>query len=464
VRHVVRLFGALLLAMWVVAAPAYAQTTDWQELRTQRFAILYTPDKQGMAQQYARFVDGLYDEVAAIFGHRTATPVTLRLYPTLNSYYDANPLARGLTGVVAHADYRRHEVVVILDQTAQQTPDEVQNNVRHEMTHIVASDLSESRLNVMFQEGLAQYIEHPSRELENKIVLLRSVLAANGLLSWSDMNDRDTFYRSASISYPESLSIVAFLVDRYSFAKVRELLTVTASSSGYRSALERTFGVSPDQLEKEWHNWLPGYLAGGYKHNALVSYDLSKAQALLAAGRYADAQHELETAVEWLRSANQPQVLQQAEALLEQSLAAQHAESVAEQARAALESADFARAQELTAQAQQAYATVGDTRQNAVLQEYAARAARGLAAESTLQTAQQLSTTWHVLQARALADQAAADFAAIGATRRVAEAQAVRNMLDQRQSLAGIVLLALGAAGVVVSAVRSLTMREAEAW
>ncbi len=463
-RHVVRLIGAMFLAMWFAAAPAYAQTTDWQELRTQRFAILYTPDQQVTARQYAQFVDGLYDEVSAVFGHRTATPVTLRLYPTLNSYYDANPLARGLTGVVAHADYRRHEVVVILDQTTQQTPDEVQNNIRHEMTHIVASDLSESRLNVMFQEGLAQYIEHPSPELESKMSLLRSVVAGNGLLNWSDMNDRDTFYRLARVSYPESLSIVAFLVDRYSFTKVREMLTVTAKSSGYRSALDRTFGVSPDQLEKEWQSWSPSYLAGGYKHNALVSYNLSKAQSLLAEGRYADAQHELETAVEWLRTANQPQVLQQAEALLEQSLAAQHAEAVAGQARAALESADFARAQELTAQAQQAYTAVGDPRQDAVLQEYAARAARGLAAESTLETAQQLSTTWHVFQARALADQAAADFAAVGATKRVAEARAVRDMLDQRQSLVGIVLLALGAAGVVVSAVRSLTMREAEAW
>lgn len=463
-RHMVRLVGALFLVMWYVAAPAYAQTTDWQELRTQRFAILYTPDKQAVAQDYGHFVDGLYDEVAAVFGHRTATPVTLRLYPTLNSYYDANPLARGLTGVVAHADYRRHEVVVILEQTAQQTPDEVQNNVRHELTHIVASDLSESRLNVMFQEGLAQYVEHPSRELETKIAFLRSVVAGNGLLNWSDMNDRDAFYRQARVSYPESLSIVAFLADRYSFAKVRELLTVTARSSGYRSALERTFGVSPDQLEKEWQNWLPGYLAEDYKHNVLISYDLSKAQVLLAAGRYADAQHELETAVEWLRAANQPDVLQQAQALLERSLAAQQAESIAGQARAALESADFARARELAMQAQQAYAAVGDGRQDAVLQEYVSRAARGLEAEGTLQNAQQLSTTWRFPQARALADQAASEFASIGATQRVADARAVRAVLDQRQSLAGIVLLALGAAGVVVSAVRRLTMREAEAW
>ena len=463
-RHIVRLIGALFLVMWYMVAPAYAQTTDWQELRTQRFAILYTPDKQAVAQQYGQFVDGLYDEVAAVFGQRTATPVTLRLYPTLNSYYDANPLARGLTGVVAHADYRRNEVVVILDQTAQQTPDEVQNNIRHEMTHIVASDLSESRLNVMFQEGLAQYVERPSRELEAKIVLLRSVLAANGLLNWSDMNDRDTFYRLARVSYPESLSIVAFLVDRYSFAKVRELLTVTAKSSGYRSALERAFGVSPDQLEQEWQNWLPSYLAGDYKRNALISYDFSKAQSLLAAGRYADAQRELETAVEWLRTANQPLVLQQAQELLERSLAAQQAEAVAGQARAALEAADFARAQKLAVQAQQAYAAVGDTRQDAVLQEYVSRAARGLEAESTLQTAQQLSTTWRFPQARALADQAAAQFASIGATQRVADARAVRAVLDQRQSLVGIALLALGAAGVVVSAVRRMTVREAEAW
>ena len=85
------------------------------------------------------------------------------------------------------------------------------------------------------------------------------------------------------------------------FAKLREFLAVTARSSGYRSALERVYGVSPAALESEWLDWLQGYLDGGYRRSALETYDLGYAESLLAGGNYAAAQEELTKALEWLR-------------------------------------------------------------------------------------------------------------------------------------------------------------------
>jgi hypothetical protein len=301
-RRAIGLLTALLIALALVPGVARAQESDWRERRTERFAILYIDGDEPTAERYAGFVDGIYDEVAAIFGHQTATPVTLRLYPTLELYQQINPLARGMQGIVAHADYRRHEVVVVLPQTAQQTPEEVQNNIRHELTHIVAAELSDDRLNVGFQEGLAQYVERPAPELETRIKLLQRAADRDLLLAWSELDDRDTVYRSPEVSYPESMSIVAFLIERYSFAKLLDFLTIAARSSGYRSALERAFAATPDELERQWRAWLPSYLAGGYKRNALSAYDLSGAEALLRQGRYADAKADLETAIEWLRT------------------------------------------------------------------------------------------------------------------------------------------------------------------
>src|SRR5262249_4931080 len=328
---------------------------------------------QATAERYAGFVDAIYDEVAAIFGHRTATPVTLRLYPSVARYQEANPLARGLSGVVAHADFRRHELVVVLPQTQTQTPEEVKNNVRHELTHLVAAELSDDRLNVGFQEGLAQYVERPAPELEERVKLLQRVFDQDRLLPWSDLDNRDTVYQNAEVSYPESLSIVAFLVERYSFAKIREFLTITARSSGYRSALERTYAATPDDLEQRWRAWLPSYMAGGYKRNALTAYDLTGAEALLRQGRYAEAKTELQTAIEWLRTTEQSDVLQQAEELLVRGEAGLHAEALASDARAALEGGDYDRAAGLVLEAQRAYADLRDTRQDAVLAAYAQR-------------------------------------------------------------------------------------------
>jgi hypothetical protein len=459
-----RLLAILSVVLLLVPGIAAAQESDWRERPTEHFAILYIDGDQATSERYAGFVDAIYDEVSAIFGHRTATPITLRLYPSLARYQEANPLARGLTGVVAHADFRRHELVVVLPQTESQTPEEVKNNIRHELTHLVAAELSNDRLNVGFQEGLAQYVERPAPELETRIKLLQRAFDQDRLLPWSDLDDRDMVYQNADVSYPESLSVAAFLVDRSTFAKMREFLTITARSSGYRSALERTYAATPDALEREWRAWLPSYLAGGYKRNALTAYDLTGAEALLRQGRYAEAKTELQTAIEWLRTTEQSDVLQQAEELLTRGEAGLRAEALAGDARAALEAGDYDRAAVAVLQAQRAYADLGDTRQSAVLAAYAQRVERGRQASASLQQALDLARSLRYPQARAIADQAAAAYLSLGDRTRAEQALALRAFLDQRQTLLGAALLLLGLAGAAASAVRRLTVREAEAW
>jgi len=311
---------------------------------------------------------------------------------------------------------------------------------------------------------LAQYAERPAPELETRIALLQRAFDADQLLRWSDLDDRDMVYSNPEVGYPESLSMVAFLIERYSFPKMREFLTVAARSSGYRSALERTYNVTPDELERQWRDWLPGYLSGGYKRNALSAYDLSGAEAMLRQGRYADAKADLETAIEWLRTTEQTAVLQQAEDLLARSEDGLRADQLAQGARAALEAADYDRAAELVAQARQAYAALEDSRQTSVLALYAERAERGRAAADALNNAQALARSLRYPQARAAADQAAAAYMALGDRAHADQALQLRAFLDQRQTWLGAALLLFGILGVAGSAVRRMTVREAEAW
>ena len=104
-RGLLRLSSALILLLLLWPGAALAQSSDWRERRTERFAILYDAGDQATADRYAGFVDTIYDEISAIFGHQTKTPVTLRLYPSLERYQAVNPLARSMSGIVAHADY-----------------------------------------------------------------------------------------------------------------------------------------------------------------------------------------------------------------------------------------------------------------------------------------------------------------------------------------------------------------------
>lgn len=460
------ILGALLLAPGAAAAQG---GVDWRERPTASFTILHGAGDgdAAEAERYAGFVDEVYEELAAAFGFRTATPLTLRLYPTSEDYYLVNPAARNVPGVVAHADFRRRELVVIVERTLQQSEEEVRNNVRHELAHIVAADLSGNRLNTGFQEGVAQYMERPSGELERRVQSLRLARDQGQLLPWSAFDDRGQVYGAPEVSYPQSLSVVAFLVDRDGFGRLREFLAVTARSSGYRSALERAYGASPAALEAEWLDWLPAYLEGDYRRSALETYDLAYAQELVAGGNYAAAQEELAKAVEWLRKQDGTEAaegLGAAEALLARSEDGLRGERMAEGAREALARADYPKALEYIDAARTVYGRLDDTRQDAVLVQYEERARRGLQATARLEQADALARELRYPQARAVADAAAAEFAALGDEGRRDNALSLRATLDARQRILGLGLVVLGVVGVGASLLGQLFRRPAEVW
>lgn len=460
------LFIALAVA-FLAPGNASAQAGEWRERDTTTFTILYTVGEEAEAGRYAGFVDTIYDEVATSFSYRPPPPLSLRLFPTSQDYYQVNPAARAIPGIVAHADFRRRELVVIVERTRQQSEEEILNNVRHELTHIIAADMSENRLNTGFQEGVAQYLEHSAPESDSKIAALRLAADQGRLMPWSAFDDRDTIYGTPEVSYPQSLSVVAFLIDRSGFAKLREFLTISARSSGYRSALERTYGVSVTDLETAWQQWLPSYLAGGYKGNVLGQYDLSYARGLLEQGNYPAAVSELDHAIAWVaaHADTQPgEVATQAKELKAQAEMGVRATQIAEDARSALERGDYPRAQQLISQARLAFVEIGDTRQNAALDAYAQRVQRGITASEQLARANDLANNLRFTQARSAVDVAAQEFAALGDTQRMEKARSMRGNLDSYQRLTGAVLLVAGLVGVLLSLIGRSFQRPAEMW
>lgn len=457
------LVGWLVLA-FVLPDAARAQSGTWLEYPTAYFTILYTPGDEETAAAYAGFVDPIYEEITAFFDQRTEPPINLQLYPTFESYYEVNPTARDMPGVVAHADFRRRSVAVVLPQTEQQTPQEIENNIRHELTHIIASELSSNRLNTGFQEGIAQYMELPTPELDRKLELLRRAYDEGRLMSWSDFEDRDKIYGEPQNGYPQSLSVATFLIDTYGFDRFRTFLLNTGESSGYRSALQTTYGRPPSELESLWRAWIPSFLDGSSQGNTAANYDLDYPRELVATGRYAEAQTELEQSIAWLQTTPQEDLLREAEALLARSQAGVEAEAQAAGAHTALLAADYARARQLVAEAQAAYAALGDTRQEQVLAVYAARIERGLRANQQLATAQQLVGDLRFPEARAAADAAASEFARLGDASGMDDALGLRHSLDGAQRLIGLTLLAVGLIGVVMSLWGRWSLREPEIW
>ncbi len=448
------IFSALLIARVALAQPT------WVEQRTAYFRIVYTPDDVAIATEYATIIDRLYDEFSTTFAFRPATPLTLRLYPTSEAYFAANPTARAVPGVIAHADFRRREVVVIVERARLQDQAGQENNLRHELTHIFAADLSAGKLNVGLQEGIAQYMELPGPDRDSKMAVLRTLTERGDLWSWATLDDRNAIYGQPDVSYPQTWSIVAFLIERDGFDRFRQFLATLAQSSGYRSAMVTVYGVSATTLEAEWRAWLPGFLQIDAQQMTPAVIDLQPIRSLLTAGDYEAVLRELDRLEPIADEATQSAIT----ALQTQAQTGLRANQLTSAARVALLNGEYDQAERLIGQAEQAYREINDHRQTAVLAEYRARVARGLQASERLRQAYEQARTFDLIGAQTNAETAAREFAALGDNLRRDNALALRQQLARQQQSIAIALLFFGAAGIAFRFISRQLMPVARPW
>ena len=358
---------------------------DWGELKTDNFVIVYAESVAGLsiftckcgideARFYANFADDVYDDLVTIFGVELDTPINLRLFPTEESYFQVNPLAEQITGVVAHALNNREEIAIALPRTEPLTDEEIVNNVRHELTHFFASLLSDGNLTTGFQEGIAQYLEEPTETAQYDPTILQQALEQGRLLPWATIDQPGQVWRDPQVAYPQALSMAAFLIDRYGFPEFIDFIDAHAAEPGYRSALEVTYGKSADELEAEWLAYLPEYFAGRWQINAIYSYDLSRVAMLVEQGAYTDAEAELSGVIDLLETTDQPDTLAAAEQLLARIHQGRAAGTLSAEARRALEIHDYPLAVEKANAAVAAYESLGYRNRIPELQTYIQRA------------------------------------------------------------------------------------------
>lgn len=446
----------LIVAALLVPNVVLAQNPDepalrWREERSTHFAILYPDGEEAEAVRYAAFVDTVYDDLSVLFDHRLETPITLRLYPTLASYEEINPLASEVRGVIAHAQLNRREIAVLVPRTVNLTDEEVVNNIRHELTHLIVGDLSGNRLPTGFHEGIAQYVERPGRDQAAKVELLRQAHDAGRLLSWSELNAGPTVYQNPEIGYSQAVSIVSYLVDEYGFARFVEFIRALRATSGYRSALQATYGVPADRLERAWLDALPAYLDGRWQVNALWAYDLAPLQALVAEGAYASAESGLEEAIRLLEHSRQTDTLAEARRLLAVSQQGQTAGEAVVAARQALIDGEYAVARAKIALARTIYAELGDRRHEVELDELDAWANDGMDALDRLAAAEAAVRTNRLEQARQLATEAGVTLSTLGHGEGAAQSSAILAAIDRRQRAGALGLMGAGLLGLAAN-------------
>lgn len=134
----------------------------------------------------------------------------------------------------------------------------------HEYTHALIHDLTGGRCPVWLNEGLAEY-EGRSRH-PGSLTQLSEAHQAGRLIPWDQLSDQFSYARSAddvTLGYQQSYSLVAYLVERYGFWRIRRLLKAIKAGKPWDTVLVEELRLKLPRLEQHWREWLPNFLTKG---------------------------------------------------------------------------------------------------------------------------------------------------------------------------------------------------------
>lgn len=440
---------------------AQAQTGGWQESASERYAIVYHEDAAPAAGYYATQADGLYDALAAAFDAQLETPLTLKLFGSDEDFLAANPLFVESGGVLAQARRGRRELAISLPRALgadaalaaidpSQPQPALDNALRYELAHLFAARISGDRLPAGFRAGVAAYMTSVDERRAASVARLREAHQEGQLLSWSALNAPGAEYLDPPLSQPQSLSIVHYLVELQGFARLMDFLRASAGASGWRGALEQSYGQQPSRLAADWEAWLPSYLDGGWRRHALYSGDLGAASALMRRGDFQGAAAQLGGAISLLERGD-PVLAEAARVLLADAEAGLAARDSTSDAAAALQAGRYAEALSTARSAAAVLVRLGDAAGAEYAGALADRAGMGVDAEAALRRAEALPA-WRAAEARAAGNSALQNFARIGNDAAAERARTRVERLDRRQAPLAWALLALGLGLIVWSA------------
>jgi len=176
--------------------------------------------------------------------------VRIYIYGSAQDMQGALQFPQEWTGGVAFSEFD-----IILIGVSPDILDWGKRAIVHELTHWITGQLTFNNygagLPVWLEEGLATYGEGPITSQYQD--LLAAAIRDNKLISVRTLSSPfSADSQTALLSYAESNSIVAFLIQTYGRDKMTKLLDVFHQGSDYDDALKQVYGFDQDGLDTRW--------------------------------------------------------------------------------------------------------------------------------------------------------------------------------------------------------------------
>jgi hypothetical protein len=436
----------------------------WETRQTAVVTVRFQSPAAALAETVAARAALVVPALEPAFGVSLTLPIPVTLYPDLDAFVAAQPLAVAAGEEVALSVRSRQALGIALtpavraDATAGVALD---NALLRGLGYLVADRLSAGLAPDLFAVGLAALFERPDAAAAAGVARLREAERQGSLPAWAALSAPGGSFADPAVAVPASRSVAHFLVARDA-AGLPGLLAAIGAGDPWRSALERMYGAEVPALEREWRTWLPGYLDGGWRSHPYYPESLAPISEAISAGRTVEAGTSLRYVAAFapLGDAGFPARVAALSAQAAAGTAARQALAAAaasladgryEEAGAAATAAQAEVERYAAAQAEAAAilgadaAGAGDAAAGLrrAAAEYGRRAALGAGADTDLRFAG-AAPVWAAPEARFRAARAAAGFTALGNQVRASEAEQLVAALDRRLTPAGAALVGAG--------------------
>jgi hypothetical protein len=222
---------------------------DWQSVEQGQINVHWYRGELDFGQEMLAAAVEAQARLTADPGANLERPIHIYFYATADELQDALLFSQRWTGGVAFTDY-----YTILVAASPGDQGYGRRTVTHELMHLVVHQLAFncwSDLPRWLDEGLASWAEGDLEPGQQE--MLDEAISADKLLSLDSLSGAFSAHADrASLSYAQSYSVIAFLIEAYGREKVLELLAVFREGATYDGALEQVYGFGTDGLEDLW--------------------------------------------------------------------------------------------------------------------------------------------------------------------------------------------------------------------
>ncbi len=356
-------------------------TIEWEEIRTKYFALIFPADSRAIAEMmYSSFglsLDQQYALLKEIFETELILPINLRIYPTVEDYLKLNPKAPqiGIEDTHSHVGFREIALIyeTISDNYAGWLVSSV-SAIRFELGILFAEQVTDLKAPPGLLAGVGGYMLNPITHRDEFLSTIppqfNLTRPANSLQEiWED---------EASFTNPllrlQALSIVAYLVDEFSWPEFLGLLQGLSGPDSFSEVVSSHYQIDFSVLQRNWTQYYPSFWTDRWQYNVLYNYDLTAYETALKQGAYSSLEKNLKELLPFLVKTGQFKQIETVSKLLENARKGQLAGSTALQARQVLIAGEYEEAIQLANSALEQFANLGDARRKDEIEAYRSRA------------------------------------------------------------------------------------------